>query len=326
MKALVTGATGFVGSHLVEALLERGYEVSCLVRESSPLRWIDWSRVNLMKGDVLDEASLAKAVEGVDYVFHLASATKGTDAKRFDSINCEGTSRLLNAVARTNPKVKRVVHVSTLWAAGPGEDHRPLTEDSPCRPLSAYSKSKLAGERVAREYMGQLNITIVRPCSVYGPRDTNWLGFFRMIKKGLSIQLGSKERHQNLIHVRDLARGIILAAESEQARGETYFLASPKTYSWGELCRTASNVLNNKILQIRIPETILFVTAVVIETLNNLVGTPRYMERAKMTEMVHPYWVCDTSKAEKHLGFHCNVVLEEGFKETLRWYQENHLI
>ncbi len=326
MKALVTGATGFVGSHLVETLQKRGYEVSCLVRNTSNLRWIDESSVRLVIGDILDETTLLNAVKGADYIFHLASVTRGTDVNEFNLINCEGTRRLLEVSARVNPEVKRIVHMSTLWAVGPGEDGRPLTEDSPCHPLSAYSKSKLAGEEVSREYMDRLGITIVRPCSVYGPRDTNWLGFFRMIKKGFAIHLGSKERRQNLIHVRDLVLGIILAAESERARGETYFLASSEAYSWEELCRTASNALGNKTLQIRIPKAILLIIAAVAGTLSRWTRMPPYIEKAKMAEMVHPYWICNTVKAGKHLGFRCSISLEDGFKKTLKWYEKNHLL
>lgn len=326
MKALVTGATGFVGSHLVETLVKRGYKVSCLVRDTSNLRWIDESSVRLVTGEILDETALLSAVKGVDYIFHLAGATRGTDVNKFNLINCEGTRALLDASARVNPEVKRIVHMSTLWAVGPGEDGRSLTEDSTCHPLSAYSKSKLAGERVAGEFMDRLAITIVRPCSVYGPRDTNWLGFFRMAKKGFTIHFGSRERCQNLIHVRDLVQGMILAAESEQAKGETYFLASPEVYSWGDLSRIAAKVLGNKTLQIRIPRAILLLVAAVAGTLSRWTPMPLYVEEAKMAEMVHPYWVCDPVKAKRHLGFHCSLGLEEGFRETLKWYEKNHLL
>jgi nucleoside-diphosphate-sugar epimerase len=185
MKALVTGATGFIGSHLCEELAKRGYQVTCLVREKSNLKWIENIDLKLIVGDCKSIDSLFHAVTDIDYVFHLAGLTKACSKNDFFCANTEGTENLIKAVAEKNPKIKRFVYLSSLAAAGPSNNGSPLREDAEPRPVSSYGKSKLEGEKAVLKYKDLIPITILRPSAVYGPRDKDLFVFFKMLKKGI---------------------------------------------------------------------------------------------------------------------------------------------
>ena len=224
-KALVTGSNGFVGSHLVEDLLSRGYEVSCLVRKTSNLRWIEGLKVSFVYGELKDKESLKKAVKSQDFVFHLGGLTKAQNSNDYYKANHLGTKNLVEATLESNPGIKRFVYVSSQAAVGPGKDITPLNEDSPCNPVTDYGKSKLLGEKAVLSYKDKLPITIIRPSGIYGPRDTEIFIFFKLIKNHIKPLFGFRENYLSLVYVKDLVFGICLTAESKKAIGQTYFIA-----------------------------------------------------------------------------------------------------
>ena len=322
LKALVTGANGFVGSHLVEGLLEKGYQVRCLVRKTSNLRWLSGLNVECVYGDVANQTSLKEAVKDVDLVFHSAGLTKAKTREEYFKVNAEGTKNLVETCLEENPRLQRFVYISSQAAVGPGEDQRPLNETAPCRPVTYYGESKLEGERIVLEHVSQLPMTIIRPPAVYGPRDTDMLGFFKVANKGFRIAFRRGESLVSLVYVKDLVEGIILGAENSKAIGQTYFVADDKIYSWSEAFKIIAKVLHKKTIPLRIPKSLVFFLAFLSENLSRLFGKAAVFSTQKAKEITQRYWGLDVSKAETELGFVPKYSLDKGAEETVRWYKK----
>jgi nucleoside-diphosphate-sugar epimerase len=321
-KALVTGANGFVGSHLVEGLLSKGYQVICLVRKTSNLRWLSGLEVEYVYADIKEKDSLRDVVKDVDLVFHVAGLTKAKTEEEYFKANYEGTKNLLEACVKDNPQVKRFVYISSQAAVGPGKDEKPLDETAPCNPITDYGKSKLEGERIVLEFSSKLPVTVIRPPAVYGPRDPDILSFFKVANKGFKTLFGKEESYLSLCYIEDLIDGIILAAESPKGIGQIYFVADDRIYSWREAFGIIAKVLNKRTITLRIPNIFLFTMAFIAENIFRLLGKPTVINIQKVREITQKYWVCDVSKAKKELGFSPKYKLEEGAKKTVRWYKE----
>jgi len=321
-KALVTGANGFVGSHLVEGLLDKGYQVRCLVRKTSNLRWLSGLNVEYVYADVANKTSLKEAVKDVDLVFHSAGLTKAKTSEEYFKANAEGTKNLVETCLEENPKLQRFVYISSQAAVGPGEDERPLNETAPCRPVSYYGESKLEGEIIVSKHFSQLPITIIRPPAVYGPRDTDMVGFFKVANKGLRIAFGRGISFVSLVYVKDLVEGIILTAENPKANGQTYFIADDKIYSWSEAFKIIAKVLHKGTIPLRIPKSFVFFLAFLSESFSRLFGKTAVFNTQKVKEITQRYWGLNVSKAKTDLGFAPKYSLDKGAEETVRWYKE----
>lgn len=321
-KALVTGGNGFVGSHLVEHLLNRGYDVTCLVRKTSDLSFLTGLELEYRYGDVTDIASLREALKGVDFVFHLAGLTKAKTREEYFRANALGTENLLSACFEVNPRIKKFVYVSSQAAVGPCEDFKPLDEDAECHPITDYGRSKLEGEKKILAFKDRIPVTIIRPPAVYGPRDKDILFFYRMVNKGVIPLFGFGESYISLIYVKDLARGIVLAAENPDSSGKTYFLADEKFYSWSEAGETIKKVLGVKAFKLRIPKFLLFTFAAFSEMIARLKAESALVNLQKARELSRKYWLCDVSKAKDEFGFSTEYDLERGAEETVKWYKE----
>lgn len=323
MKALVTGSNGFIGSHLVEQLIQRRYEVSCLIRKTSNLQWIRDLPVKFIYGDVTDFNSLIPAVKNVDYVFHLGGIVRAKDEGEFYQANYQGTENLLRVCQQENPDLKKFIFVSSQAAVGPGFDKIPLNESDPPRPISLYGKCKLKAEQAVLNYGQYFPNTIIRPPSVYGPRDDDILEIFKYVKLGIKPLLGMKDKYISLIHVTDLVEGIMLAAESEKSAGQIYFFANPQIYSILEFETEVANAMNKKAMTIRVPEFLIDLYARINELHSKITGKIAIVNKDKALEMKQRYWLVDSTKAKNELSFITRISLEEGIRETLLWYQQN---
>jgi nucleoside-diphosphate-sugar epimerase len=311
---LITGATGFVGSHLVEAMVARGVGVRALARETSDLARLRSLGVETVTGSLWDEASLRRAVAGAGTVLHLAAATRALDPNEFREINAEGTAGLVTAL-RAEGGDQRLVYLSSMAAVGPSSG-RPVRPDDEPRPLTAYGRSKLAGE--AAVLHSGLSAAIIRAPAVYGPGDRDLLPFYRLARLGLLPVLGPADRRVQLVHVSDLAAALI-AAGSREAEG-VYHVAEPRAYTWGSVLGLVRRAVGRRGIRIPVPGPALRVAAAASESLARLTGRPVIFDREKARELMAE-WLCDTTSTKRELGFEASVPLADGVKETAEWYR-----
>ena len=316
---LITGGTGFVGSHLVEAACARGERVRCLIRRDSfkRHRYTLPAEVELVSGDLVSGEGLKEALEGAGSVIHLAGVTKALATSEFYAGNARATENLARAVAGRGI---RLVHVSSLAAIGPSSDGTPVSEDAAPHPITHYGKSKLEGERIARALVP--DAVIVRPAVVYGPRDTDVLEIFKSISRGLVLEIAGGERWFQAIYVKDLADGLLVAAAAPQAGGRAYFLAHAKAVSWSELSSAAARSMRKRTRIVRIPAPLAYAVGGLAEVCSRLTGKPTIITREKVREARCRYWTCDTRRAAQELGFEAQTSLELGLAQTLAWYKE----
>ena len=303
--------------------MARGYEVHCLVRKTSDLKWLQGLNVQLVYGSVTDAESLAAAVREKDCVFHAAGLTKARSPAEFFAVNAGGTRNVLAACKEHNPAVRRVVYVSSQAAAGPSPDGVPLTEESPCRPVSNYGRSKLEGEQATAQYACDLPVTIVRPAAVFGPRDRDVFFVFQFVNRGILPLVGSRDMRVSLIHVRDLATAIVLAGERPEAVGQTYFAANPEPCRWVEAGEMVAAALGKKPRRVRIPIFVVWLVAAVARGTSVFRRSPPLLSPDKVRELKQAHWVCSTAKIASTLGFKPQFSLEEGLRDTACWYREN---
>lgn len=315
MKALVTGATGFIGSHLTEALVKKGFSVTCLVRKTSNLKYLEDLNVRIVSGDCGQLESLYEAVKGVDYVFHLAGLTKACSEADFSDANIKGTANILRAVLEKNPGIKRFVHLSSLAAVGPSSNGVPLREDSTAAPVSLYGRSKLEGEQLVLQHGKDFPVVVIRPPAVYGPRDRDLLVFFKMVKAGVAPVWG--ECSYSFIYIEDLIHGILLSAFDENAGGEVFFMSDRTIYSSDDVVDAIAVAVEKRPVKLRIPRFILSVAGLIAERSGRL----SIVNPDKLRELKHIHWVCDASKAAERLKFEPRVKIKEGARWTADWYR-----
>jgi nucleoside-diphosphate-sugar epimerase len=315
MKALVTGATGFIGSHLVEALIKRDWEVTCLVRRSSDLKWIEHLDTKYIFSDLSTPGTYKAEINGFDYIFHVAGLTKAVSEQDYFISNTENTRILLQVVHENNPDLKRFVFLSSLAAAGPSSNGIPVTEETLPAPVSSYGRSKLEGEKAVLEYKERLPVTIIRPPAVYGPRDNDFLVLFRAIKRGIFPYWGKCS--YSLLYVEDLVDAILLAAEKKEAEGEIFFLSDGRVYTNDDIAREIASALSKKACKLRIPRPLLPLLAYLVQKVNK----KGIINPDRINDFRYSTWTCDLSKAEAVLGYNPERGLREGMQWTADWYR-----
>lgn len=320
--SVVTGASGFVGSHLVDKLLAEGHQVKCILRKTSSKRWLENKPVEIIDAGLFDKDNLRKILKDADYLFHVAGVVKAKNTEDYFKGNVETTQNLLDILSEVNPKIKRVVIVSSQTACGPSLDGKPVTEKTKEHPITTYGRSKYAQEQLAKKYFDKLPITIIRPPAVYGERDTEIYLFFKTYKQGLMGLIGFDKKQVSIVHVEDLVNGIFLAAISQKAVGQTYFIGSEKYYNWVEIGEICSKAFGKKAFTVKIPHTFVYTVAGVAQFFALYSSKAATFNLEKARDFVQSAWTCDVSKAVDDLGFRQNVSLEDGMKRTIDWYRE----
>jgi dihydroflavonol-4-reductase len=320
--ALVTGANGFVGSHLVDNLLSKGLKVRCLVRKSSNLKWLDKKDVKIYDTGLFDIDGIRKAFNDVNYIFHVAGVVKSKTKDGYFRGNVDTTRNLLEVALENSSAIKRFLVVSSQTVSGPSTEGNPVNENTECNPITTYGKSKLEEEKLVLSYKDKLPITICRAPAVYGERDTEIFIYFQTFSKGLTTTIGFNKKELSLIHALDLVEGFYLAAMSEKAKGEIYFIGSEKYYTWQEINSITSKTLNKKPIIIQVPHFLVYTIAAVAQFFAMFSSRPATLNIEKAKDITQQYWTCDTSKAIRELGFRQNVSIEEGIKRTCDWYKQ----
>jgi nucleoside-diphosphate-sugar epimerase len=303
MKALVTGASGFIGRRLVMKLARRGHETACLVRPTSrtaPLRDLP---VEFVTGDLGDAASLVHAVKGRDHIFHLAGVIQAVDETAFEAANIQGTRNLVDACLRAAPGVERLVFVSSIAAAGPSREGKASTEDDEPRPISAYGRSKLAAEGIVLQAETGMPVTIIRPPNVLGPGSKEIERAIGLLRKRLLPALGDGRPRTSLVDVDDLVEALLLAAEDPRSAGRTYFVTDGGAYAWPEITAAIAGELGVKRFMIKIPFAVQMLAARLAETAARLGRKAPLLTREIVRAARDHFWIYDGSKIGRELGF-----------------------
>ena len=320
---LVTGASGFVGSHTVERLQARGETVRCLVRPATDLGRLP-AGTEIARADLTDPSTwpaLEAAFEGVDAVIHVAGVTKALRPADYFAANAAATETLARALRGRNI---RLVLVSSLAAIGPSQDGQPVDEDEPPHPVSTYGVSKLQGEKFARDYVP--DTVIIRPPVVYGPRDTGVFPILKSASRGVVLELSGGERWFSAIYVEDLADGLWMATHAgpggHPSGPRTYFMAHRQPVSWRQFGAVAAEIMGRRPRTLRIPLRAARALGFFNEMWSRISMNPAMISREKVAEADYPFWTCDPARAAADLGFEAPTPLAAGLAKTLAWYKE----
>lgn len=321
---LVTGANGFIGSHLTEELLRRGRRVRVLVRPQADLRWLQGLPVEWCRGDVTHPETLPAAVQGCSIVYHLGAAIHAPDLAAFRRINTDGTHSLLACCREHAPGLQRFVFVSSISAAGPSTADRPKSENDPCVPVSDYGRSKLEAEEIIRREAGDLPWVIVRPPNVLGEREKEVDSMLRMVGMRLRPFMGNGDRQTSFCMVQDLVQALILAAEHAAALGQTYFVTDGNQYSWMEPVDILARLMGKHRLRLTLPYPILRAIALGCEIIAPRLGRKPPVTRGALYSVRHRYWTFDGGKIRRELGFTPTLSLEDGLRRIVEWHKRQN--
>lgn len=319
-KALITGASGFIGSNLRRALLDAGVDVLAIRRGGSP-EAKEGRSVALEYDDVAGLTALVSE-ERPDWVFHVAGATKGVTYEDFQRANVMPTRNLACALLEGHREVRRFVLVSSLTAYGPSAPDRPLRETDPPQPIEHYGRSKLEAEDVVRALGDAIPWTIVRPGGVYGPGDVDYFNLFKEIASGRNVFFGNRERWFSAVYVDDCVRAIVGAATSERTVGKGYFVCDGRPLTWGEFQQAIVDAHGKRVLTLHLPEALVGVAALGGELVTRIDKKPRLFNRQKAKMGAQPAWTCTHDAARADFGYAPEVPVEEGVARALRWYRD----
>jgi nucleoside-diphosphate-sugar epimerase len=318
MRALVTGATGFVGSHVVEALRRGGVEITALARSPEKAASLVAQGVLVVKGDLHDQASLDRAVSGQDVIYHVAGVVAARSEAEFLGANRDGTGNVLTAAERQGRP--RFVLVSSLAAGGPSIPGAPLDGSEPPQPVTAYGRSKLAAEQVVRG--SKLPWTIIRPPIVYGPRDREVLKVFRVARLGVAPVFGDGTQELSAVHAADLAGALIAAGEGTAAVGHIYNACYPEVFTSAELGRAVGAAMGRTVGTLRIPSVVGRALLTLTETSARLTGQTTILTTDKANELFQPAWTGDPTPLIRDTGWRPRFDLRAGLANTYEWYRK----
>lgn len=320
--AVVTGANGFVGSHLVDLLLSKNYQVRCLVRKSSNLRWLEGKNVEIYDTGLFDKDGIRKAFKDAEYIYHVAGVVKSKTKEGYFKGNVDTTRNLLEVALENSKTIKKFLVVSSQTVTGPSTKDKPVDETTECKPITTYGKSKLEEEKLVMSYKDKLPVTICRAPAVYGERDTEIFIYFNTFNKGLTTTIGFNKKELSLIHAIDLVEGFYLAATTDKAVGEIYFIGSEKFYTWEEINSITSKILNKKPIIVKVPHFLVYTIAAIAQFFALFSSKPATLNIEKAKDITQQFWTCNTSKAIRDLGYRQKISIEEGIRRTCDWYKQ----
>ena len=331
MKILITGASGFIGSFLVEEALRRGMETWAGVRASSSRAWLQDARIRFAELDLGDDRRLEEQLrrhrdtEGAwDYVIHCAGATKCRRKEDFDHINYDATCRLVRLLTELGMVPRQFLYISSLSVYGPihETDYTPICEQDTPRPDTAYGRSKLRSEEFLRSTPDSFPYVIFRPTGVYGPRERDYYLMAQSISRHLDVAVGFRRQDLTFIYVKDLVQAVYLAIERGVTR-RAYFVSDGRVYSsraYSDYIR--AELGNPVVVRLTFPLAVLRAVSVVAETLAGLAGRSSTLNRDKYHIMKQRNWRCDITPLVEELGFRPAYDLQRGVRESIAWYKQ----
>jgi nucleoside-diphosphate-sugar epimerase len=322
-RLLITGASGFVGYHLIEAALQNDLEVYAAVRKSSKIDHLKHLAINYIDLDYKNPATLKQQLTELNahYIIHAAGVTSARSQEEYNDINATYTYNLASAAVEAGGNLKKFVLIGSLAAVGPLKTlDGIITEATPPNPVTAYGRSKLLAEEQLRT-VKNLNYTILRPTAVYGPRDTGIFIFFKQLVKGIEPYIGKAQQKLSFIYVKDVAKAAVKALYG--GNQETFNLSDGNFYGKYELGDITKAVLKLKPVKFHLPVNFVKIIAVVSEKVSYLRNKPAVVNTEKIDELMAVNWSCNNEKAKAGLGFHPAYNLQQGLAETLTWYKAN---
>jgi nucleoside-diphosphate-sugar epimerase len=304
----VTGATGFVGSHLVRRLTAAGHRVRILARRMPIAALTPDKPLEVVLGDLDDQPALNRLVNGADAVIHVAGVVKARSTAEFHRVNVEGTRRMAAALSEVSPDL-RVIHVSSLAAREPR--------------LSPYCASKRGGEDAIQALPNPARLTILRPAAVYGPGDAEIFPLFKAASLGLCAYPAARRTRLSLIHGADLAAAMVAAMEESSLPDPVYELddGHPGGYAWADIAAELSVALGRRVRMIRLPRPVSTAVAAGVELHRRIAGSLTALSLAKVPELYHADWAAQGPRLEHRTGWKPAFDLTEGFADTLAWYR-----
>jgi dihydroflavonol-4-reductase len=317
MRALVTGATGFVGSHLVDALRKAGAEITVLARSPEKVAALGTEGLRVVSGDLHTIPSLDRAAADQDVIYHVAGIVAARSEAEFRAANQDGTHNLVAAALRRGRP--RFVLVSSLAAAGPARRGAPRDSSEPARPVTAYGRSKLAAEKVVTA--SALPWSIVRPPIVYGPRDREVLKLFRIARLGVVPVFGDGTQELSAVHAADLARALIAVGSNLAAVGHTYNACHPEVFTSADFGRAVASAMGRTVTTLRIPPFLGRALLSVTDTAARVAGRATILTADKANEFFQPAWTGDPAPLVRDCGWHPVYDLRGGLADTYQWYR-----
>lgn len=327
-KILITGASGFIGSFIVEEALNIGMEVWAAVRRTSSKRYLQDSRINFIELDFDSEEQLKEQLGGheFDYIVHAAGVTKCLDKADFHRVNTEGTRHLVEALLALHMPIKRFVYLSSLSVFGAIHERQPyadITEHDVPRPNTAYGKSKLDAERYLDSIGNEFPYIILRPSGVYGPRETDYFLMAKSIKQHFDFAVGFKRQDITFVYVLDVVQAVFLALDRGMS-GRKYFLTDGEVYQSSDFSRLLKNAMHTSwVLRVTAPIWLLKVVTFFGERISRITRKPIALNNDKYHILRQRNWRCDIEPAMDELGYHPHYNLEKGVELSVKWYKEN---
>lgn len=322
---LITGASGFLGYHLIVAALEKNLVVYAAVRKNSKVDHLKYLPVKYVFPDYSDVDKLAELLieNNIQYIIHAAGVTKAVKQQHYDDINAVNSVQLGKAAERVKGQIIKMVFISSLAAAGPAIGLTgSITEEIDPKPLTAYGRSKLLAETELKKL--NIPLTILRPTAVYGPGDKDIFIMLKTVSSGFDPYMGKITQQLSFVHAADVARVAVLASLS--AANGIYNISDGHCYGRYQFADLAKELLARKAFRFHIPMVLIKVLAYFLETTNRWMNKPAVINREKLHELAAANWCCDISKAKRELNFNPKFGLKDGLKDSINWYKENKLL
>ena len=321
MRVAITGAGGFLGRSLTEALLAQGNEVRCLVRRGGQIAPEPSTKLEVFLADVSDPASLERAFRGVEVVFHLAGVRRAPSRQLFFQVNAEGTRNVCEAMLLAG--AGQLIFCGSLAASGPSTKDRPRVEEDPASPQEWYGESKGEGERIALSYRPRLKVSCARPCRILGPGDRENLVFFRLVRRGIRLSVGGGPRPLSLVDVKDVANFLILLAQNPRSEGEAFFVAATGTMTLEDIEDQVAKALAVVPRTLSVPPLALKALALLADAASPLLRRRLPLNRKLARQLLAPAWTCSSAKAERLLGFRPTISIADSIDRSAAWYQRH---
>jgi len=321
--AVVTGASGFIGSHLVDYLVGQGCIVHALIRKTSDRRWLNESdQVKIHFADLEQEQPLP-FLGKADFLFHCAGITRARTREGYFRGNAHICEVLYKSCTTIGNSFKAIIHLSSLAAAGPSEPGGAALEKFTCKPITYYGESKLKGEEIALKHAASLPIVVIRPPVVYGPRESNFFVYLKTLSKGWNLKIGKSRKELSLVYVTDLVRAMVQAALYFPENKKIYYVTDGNTYSWDDVADSATRILNVSARALIIPEAVLGLIANFAEGFSWLGSKPSLIDRQRMIDIRQTSWVASPESFYNSHGFQSEYDLDRGLYETIEWCKAN---